>query len=218
MSLGDVVDQFHDQHRLAHTSTTEQPDLASLGVRGQQVHDLDASDQHVRRHTLIDKQGRIAVDGQVVLGLDGSSLINGLTNHVHDAAKRCLTDRDGDWGTCVGDGQLAAQALRDAERDATDNTVTQVLRHLEHDTVVGVEQLQGVVDCWQITFGKVDVHNGTNNLADGSLGLELGDVLKGRINVGDFSIQELGSAQGGIVLLSTLQSISGFLHHLGREW
>ena len=32
-TLGDVVDQFHDQYRLAYTGTAEQSDLTTLGVR-----------------------------------------------------------------------------------------------------------------------------------------------------------------------------------------
>jgi hypothetical protein len=40
-----VVDQFHDQNGLAHAGAAEQADLAALGVRRQQVDDLDAGDQ-----------------------------------------------------------------------------------------------------------------------------------------------------------------------------
>lgn len=37
---GDVVDELHDHHGLADTGTAEQPDLAALRVRGQQVDNL----------------------------------------------------------------------------------------------------------------------------------------------------------------------------------
>ena len=42
MQLGDVVDQLHDQHGLADTSTTEETDLTSLGVGAQEINNLDA--------------------------------------------------------------------------------------------------------------------------------------------------------------------------------
>ena len=42
VSLGDVVDQLHDQDSLADTGTAEQTDLTALGVGGQKVDDLDA--------------------------------------------------------------------------------------------------------------------------------------------------------------------------------
>lgn len=37
---GDVVDQLHDNHGLAHPGTTEQTDLAALRVRREEVHHL----------------------------------------------------------------------------------------------------------------------------------------------------------------------------------
>jgi len=40
MRLGDVVDQFLDQHGLADTGATEQADLAALGIGRKQVDDL----------------------------------------------------------------------------------------------------------------------------------------------------------------------------------
>jgi hypothetical protein len=43
--LGDVVDQFHDQHGLADAGAAEQADLAALGVGREQVDDLDAGDE-----------------------------------------------------------------------------------------------------------------------------------------------------------------------------
>ena len=40
MCLGDVVDELHNKHSLAHTGTAEQADLATTLVGGQQVDDL----------------------------------------------------------------------------------------------------------------------------------------------------------------------------------
>merc|ERR1711892_1072746 len=42
MSLGNIVNQFHDEDSLADSSTAEQTNLSSLGVWGKQVHNLDA--------------------------------------------------------------------------------------------------------------------------------------------------------------------------------
>ena len=46
--LGDVVDQFLNQHGLADAGAAEQADLAALGVGRQQIDDLDAGDQDLR--------------------------------------------------------------------------------------------------------------------------------------------------------------------------
>src|SRR5690606_33973137 len=45
--LGDVVDQLHHVHGLAHTGTTEQTDLATLGEGADQVDDLDTGFQQI---------------------------------------------------------------------------------------------------------------------------------------------------------------------------
>ena len=42
MGLGNVVDELHDEHSLAHTRTTEQADLASTLVGRQQIHHLQS--------------------------------------------------------------------------------------------------------------------------------------------------------------------------------
>lgn len=49
MCLGDVVDQFHHVHGLAHTRTTEQTNLTTLGERADQVNNLDAGFQQFLR-------------------------------------------------------------------------------------------------------------------------------------------------------------------------
>ena len=54
MRLGDVVDQFHDQNRLADTGTAEQTNLTTLGVRCDQIDDLDAGDEDLGFRRLLD--------------------------------------------------------------------------------------------------------------------------------------------------------------------
>ena len=56
--LGDVVDQFHDENGLADAGAAEQADLTALGVRGQQVDDLNAGDQDLGFRRLIDEVRR----------------------------------------------------------------------------------------------------------------------------------------------------------------
>jgi hypothetical protein len=53
--LGDVVDQFLDQNRLADAGAAEQADLAALGVGAQQVDDLDAGRQDFGLGRLLDR-------------------------------------------------------------------------------------------------------------------------------------------------------------------
>src|SRR3546814_13727449 len=48
MTLGAVVDQFLDKHRLAHARTAEQSDLAALGIGGKQIDALDSGYENRR--------------------------------------------------------------------------------------------------------------------------------------------------------------------------
>lgn len=41
VSLGDVVNQLHDKHSLSDSGTTEETDLSSLGVGGEEIDDLE---------------------------------------------------------------------------------------------------------------------------------------------------------------------------------
>ena len=62
VALGDVVDQFLDQHGLADAGAAEQADLAALGVRREQVDDLDAGDEDRGFGRLVDEGRGLGVD------------------------------------------------------------------------------------------------------------------------------------------------------------
>jgi hypothetical protein len=75
--LGDVVDQFLDQHGLADAGAAEQADLAALGVRSQQVDDLDAGDEDLCFRRLLDIGRRRLVDGRIIFVLTGPASSTG---------------------------------------------------------------------------------------------------------------------------------------------
>jgi hypothetical protein len=52
---------------------------------------------------LVNEFGSFSVNGKELLGLDGTTLIDGLTNDVDDTAKDFLTDGNGDGSTSVND-------------------------------------------------------------------------------------------------------------------
>ena len=66
--LGDIVDEFLDQHRLADAGAAEQADLAALGVGREQVDDLDAGDENLRLRRLLGIGRRRLMDGAPRLG------------------------------------------------------------------------------------------------------------------------------------------------------
>ena len=93
VSLGNVIDKLHDEDSLADSNATKETNLASLTAGGKQVDDLD-KDFMLDGHLV--KVRSLSVDGLALVGGDGTHLVNRVTDHVDDAAKGLLADRDGD--------------------------------------------------------------------------------------------------------------------------
>jgi hypothetical protein len=176
--LGDVVDELLNEHGLADTGTSEETNLATTSVRGKEVDDLDAGLEHLGGGRLLDERGRVGVDGKHLVALDGATLINGLTNDVHDAAERALADGDEDGGAGVDDLLATDETLGTVHGDGTDGVLTQVGSDLEHETApVEVLDVERVQDLGEVLRVELDVDDGTNDRLDGTGdGLGLGRV------------------------------------------
>ena len=69
---GDVVDQLHDDDGLADAGAAEEPDLAALQVRLEQVDDLDAGLEHLQFGGLLFERRRRAVNRPALFASTGS--------------------------------------------------------------------------------------------------------------------------------------------------
>mmetsp|Transcript_5226 Transcript_5226/g.14981 ORF Transcript_5226/g.14981 Transcript_5226/m.14981 type:complete len:245 (-) Transcript_5226:59-793(-) len=163
--LGNVVDQLHDQHGLSDTGSSEQPNLSSLLVRGQQIHNLDSGHKHLLLRRLVHVGRRLAMDRPHRLALNRTLLIDRLSDHVHDASQRLATDRNGDRRAGVHDGLSTGKSIRGLHSNATHSLVPDVLRDLENQTHVVVLHLEGGHDGRQVAV-KVHVDDGTDDLRD----------------------------------------------------
>ena len=101
MGFGDVVDQFLNEHGLANAGAAEQANLAALGVRRQKVNNLDAGDKDLRFRRLFNVSRRFLMDRAADGGLHRAGFVNRLTDDVHDAAERLVTNRNGDRRTGI---------------------------------------------------------------------------------------------------------------------
>jgi hypothetical protein len=86
VGLGDVVDELLNKHSLADTGTTEETDLSTTSVRGEKVDDLDTGNQNLSSGRLLDELRGVGMDGQELVGLDRTTLINGVTGDIEDTA------------------------------------------------------------------------------------------------------------------------------------
>jgi hypothetical protein len=55
MGLGNIVDEFLNQHSLPHTSTSEQTSLSATSIRGEEINDLDGFSNDI--HDVSERSG-----------------------------------------------------------------------------------------------------------------------------------------------------------------
>lgn len=109
--VGETYNQLLNEHSLTDTGTTEQTNLTTTGVGGKQIDNLDTSDQNLSRGGLLNEQRRLSVDGVELGGLDGTTLVNGVTSDVDDTAQGAGTDGDLDGSTSVVSSNTTGQTL-----------------------------------------------------------------------------------------------------------
>lgn len=101
VGLGDVVDQLLNEDGLSDTGTTEQTNLSTTSVGGEKVDNLDTGNQNLSGGGLLDELGSLGVNGQELVGLDGTTLVNGVSSDVQDTTKSGRADGDGDGSTGI---------------------------------------------------------------------------------------------------------------------
>ena len=146
--LGEVVDELLDEHGLADAGAAEEADLAALGVRREEVDDLDAGLEHLgRRHEVLDARGG-PVDRPALLELDVAGEVDRLAEEVEDPPERPVADRHGDRAAGVDDLHAAREAVGGVHGDAAHAVVAEVLLDLERqDAVVVVATRRSSARC-----------------------------------------------------------------------
>jgi hypothetical protein len=165
--------------RLAEARPAEQAGLAAPRQRREQVHDLDAGDEHFRLGRQLGELRRLAVDRAVLLGVDRLASVDRLTQQVEDAAQRLHADGHLQRLAGVGHGHAADQAVGRAEGDAADAVAAEVLLHLArqadlHVPLRGRLDLQGVVNLGEAALLELHVEGGADDLHD------LAGLVRGR--------------------------------------
>ena len=96
-----TYNQLLNEHSLADTGTSEETNLSTTSIRGEQVDDLDTSHQHLGSCALLHELGCLSVDRPPLVRLDRAALVDGVASDVHDTAERGVTDRNHDGGAGV---------------------------------------------------------------------------------------------------------------------
>jgi peptide chain release factor 1 len=166
VSLGDVVDQLLNEDGLADTGTTEETNLSTTGVGGEEIDDLDTGDENLSSGGLLNELWGLAVNGSGMLGLDGTTLVNGVTSDVHDTAKSLRADGDGDGSTSVDSLSASDETLGTVHGNAADDTLSEMLRNLEDELLTVVLSLEGVENGRELGSIELDIDDGTDDLVN----------------------------------------------------
>ena len=164
MGLGNVVDEFLNQHSLPYTGTSKQTNLSTTSVRSEKINDLDTGFQNFSSRRLVDEGGRVSVNGAEFDALDRATLINGFSNDVHDASERSRANWNHDGGAGINHFCSTDETLGTIHGNSADRIFTQMRGNLEDEaTATKVLNLQGVKDRREVVCLKLDIDNGTND-------------------------------------------------------
>ena len=105
------------------------------------------------------------MDGSVFVGVDGTTLVNGLTNDIDNSAEGFGTNGHKNGGTAVRDGLATDEALGRVESDGSHVVATKMLGDFKDESVFNSINLKGVKNWGQLAL-ELHVDDGTNDLGN----------------------------------------------------
>jgi hypothetical protein len=150
---GNVVNELHDNDSLSDSGSSEETNLSSLGVRSEEVNNLDSGDQNLLGLTLLSESRGSPVQGGVLLltlNEDGSLLIDGLTNNVDDTSKGLRSYRNLNGSSGIGTLLTTNKTVGGLHSNGTDGVLSQVLSYLKNQTVSRGLDLKGIQNLWEL--------------------------------------------------------------------
>ena len=173
--FGNVVNELHDDDRLADSGAAKQSDFPALQERLNKVNDLHAGLKHFRGCRLVLKQRRGAVNGMPLLGRDWTQIVHGFANHIHHASQCPTAHGSRDRPTLINRLHATDHTVCGFHGDATHTAFAEMLLHLK-DHVNGfgngesvAYHTKGLVNRRHRRGIELDVHGGTgdlNNVSD----------------------------------------------------
>ncbi len=170
MVLGDVIDQFHDDHGLADARAAEQSNLAALQERLNQIDDLHSGFEHFGGCRLLVERRRQTMNRHSLFELDRTELIHGFADHIHYAAQSSAAHGNGNRPALVNGFHAAHHAVGGRHGDAAYSPFAEMLLHLEnhvdgsgHGEAIA-HHPHRLINRRQFAFGELDVYRWPRDL------------------------------------------------------
>ena len=112
------------------------------------------------------------MDGCALGGVDGSSLVDGVTDDVHDSSEGLGADGDTNGGTGIDNFLSADESFGGVHGDGADSGVSEMLGDFEDESVLDALHFECVEDGWDLTF-ELHVDDGTDDLNGGRATCEI---------------------------------------------
>merc|ERR1719283_100651 len=133
MGFGDVVNQFHNQYSFADTGASEETNLSSLGVGGEQIDNLDTSDENLLFDAHLLEGWSFGVNGLTLVGFNGAPLVDWVSDDIDDTAEGFGADGDHDGVSGISDHVSSDETLSTIHSNGSDGVFSQVLSDLQDE-------------------------------------------------------------------------------------
>ena len=104
------------------------------------------------------------MDGIFLFALNGSSLINRVSDDIHNPAEGFWPDWDTDGSTRISDFLASDQSFSGIHSNGPDPGVSQMLGHLQHQSVFDTVYFEGVEDGWDFSL-ELHIYDCSDNLS-----------------------------------------------------
>jgi len=121
------------------------------------------SNKHLSAGTLFDERGSVSMNGSVLVGQNGTTFVDGLTDDIDDSAESLGADGHQNGVASVGDGLSTNQTFGGVEGDGSDVVAAKMLGDFEDESVGDTLNFEGVENRGELSL-ELHVNDGTNNL------------------------------------------------------
>lgn len=105
------------------------------------------------------------MDGKELVGVDGSLLVNGLTDDIDNSTESLGADGHLNGAASVNDALASDEALSGVEGNGSHVVATEMLSNLKNESLTGILDLKGVENRRKVAL-ELDIDDGTNDLGN----------------------------------------------------